>query len=75
LKWTADEIKTSVKTIEWDIQDLEETVRIVEANPQKFKLDTTEVNRRKMFVEKAKTTIQVSFVVIALIPEGYSQSC
>lgn len=38
-KWHADEIKSTVKTIEWDVQDLEETVRIVEANPQKFRLD------------------------------------
>lgn len=58
LKWTADEIKTSVKTIEWDIQDLEETIRIAERNPQKFKLDASELQRRRAFVERSKQTIQ-----------------
>ena len=56
-KWTIDEIKSNVKTIEWDIQDLEETVGIVEANPQKFHLDAAEVARRRQFVEQSKSTI------------------
>lgn len=59
LRWTADEIRSSIKTIEWDIQDLEETVRIVESNPVKFKLDLSEVQRRKAFVEQSKSTLEV----------------
>jgi spore cortex formation protein SpoVR/YcgB (stage V sporulation) len=59
LKWTSEEIKSSIKTIEWDIQDLEETVRIVEANPQRFHLDAAEVARRKGFVDQAKQKMEV----------------
>lgn len=51
LKHTLDEIQSSLKTIEWDIQDLEETVRIVESNPARFKLTQQEVSRRRAFVE------------------------
>ena len=59
LKWTTDEIKSSIKTIDWDIQDLEETIKIVESNPQKFKLDMAEVQRRKQFIQDSKSRIQV----------------
>lgn len=64
MRWIAEEIRSSCKTVEWDIQDLEETVRIVEANPQKFKLDVGEVSRRKQFVTEAKGKMEVlAFVV------------
>lgn len=71
LKWTADEIKTSIKTIEWDIQDLEDTIRIVEQNPSKFKLDGQEISRRKGFVKQSKTTIEA---ILKAVNEGQGRS-
>ncbi|KAI3654044.1 hypothetical protein MP228_000763 [Amoeboaphelidium protococcarum] len=52
-----EEITSQLKTIEWDIQDLEETVRIVESNPAKFRLTTAEVTSRRSFVEQCKSTL------------------
>ena len=34
--WTTKELRTNLKGIEWDLQDLDETVAIVEKTPQRF---------------------------------------
>ncbi|RKO96472.1 hypothetical protein CXG81DRAFT_12572 [Caulochytrium protostelioides] len=41
---SADEIRNTLGTIEMDLNDLEDTVRIVEANPTRFHLTTAETN-------------------------------
>ncbi|XP_065275627.1 syntaxin-10 isoform X2 [Emys orbicularis] len=33
--WTTNELRNSLRSIEWDLEDLEETIGIVEANPRK----------------------------------------
>lgn len=67
IKWTADEIKASIKTMEWDIQDLEDTVRIVEANPAKFRLDQAEIKRRNQFINDTKSTMNVWISYLILL--------
>lgn len=57
-KWTTREIKNGIKRIEWDIQDLEETIGIVEGNRQRFKLEASEVEARKSFITDTKATIK-----------------
>jgi len=57
-KWTVNQLKTGIKSIEWDIQDLEETIGIVEGNRQRFKLDQAEVESRKKFIQETKSTIK-----------------
>jgi len=57
-KWTTREIKNGIKRIEWDIQDLEETIGIVEGNRQRFKLEASEVEARKAFITETKGTIK-----------------
>jgi len=57
-KWTTREIKNGIKRIEWDIQDLEETIGIVEGNRQRFKLEASEVESRKAFITETKATIK-----------------
>jgi t-SNARE complex subunit (syntaxin) len=52
--WTANELKNGVRSIEFDLQDLDETVAIVEANPQKFKLAPGEVASRKKFISDTR---------------------
>jgi syntaxin 6 len=46
-----------VRSIEWDLQDLDETVGIVEANPKKFDLSTEEVASRKAFITQTRATM------------------
>lgn len=52
-----NEWRDKVQQIEWDLGDLEETVRVVEANGDKFGLDENEVANRKAFIYsmRAKT--------------------
>jgi len=57
-KWTVNQLKTGIKSIEWDLQDLEETIGIVEGNRQRFKLDQAEVESRKKFIQETKGTIK-----------------
>lgn len=36
LDWTTNELRNSLRSIEWDLEDLEETISIVERNPKKI---------------------------------------
>jgi len=58
-KWVANELKNGIKSIEWDINDLDETITIVENNKQKFKMDPVEMQSRKAFVAEIKKKINV----------------
>lgn len=47
-----------LQTLEADIADLEETIKVIEVNPYKYKLDFTEVRNRKYWVEKTRGDIE-----------------
>ncbi|XP_063726219.1 syntaxin-6-like [Symsagittifera roscoffensis] len=53
------EIKTALRDVQYDIEDIEETVRIVEANPKKFKINSNEINSRKQFIEASKDKLKI----------------
>ncbi|XP_029939805.1 syntaxin-6 [Salarias fasciatus] len=57
--WTTNELRNCLRSIEWDLEDLEETVSIVESNPKKFNLDETELKTRKNFIANTRLTVQV----------------
>ncbi|XP_033643324.1 syntaxin-6-like [Asterias rubens] len=56
--WTTNELRNSLRSIEWDLEDLEETIGIVEANPRKFKLEGSELEIRRQFVTDTKRKMQ-----------------
>ena len=56
--WTANEIKNSIRSVEWDLEDLEETIGIVESNPSKFTLSKNEIDSRKAFITNVKRAVQ-----------------
>ncbi|XP_071510647.1 syntaxin-6-like [Diadema antillarum] len=56
--WTTNEVRNSLRSIEWDLEDLEETISIVEANPRKFKIEPHELDGRKLFVKRTKDRVQ-----------------
>ncbi|CAG9763249.1 unnamed protein product [Ceutorhynchus assimilis] len=58
IEWTNTELKNSLRSIEWDLEDLEDTIDIVEKNPSKFKIDNRELTKRKHFIESTKNEIQ-----------------
>ncbi|XP_018421632.1 PREDICTED: syntaxin-10 isoform X2 [Nanorana parkeri] len=56
--WTTNELRNSLRSIEWDLEDLEETIGIVEANPKKFKITGAELCERKNFVEQTRSSLK-----------------
>lgn len=54
---TTNELKNNIRSIEWDLEDLDETIGIVEANPRKFNMDMSELNKRKLFVKQTRDDI------------------
>lgn len=45
-----NELRTNLKSIEWDLEDLDETITIVEQSPDRFKITMDEIRRRKQFI-------------------------
>ncbi|XP_052446955.1 syntaxin-6-like [Carassius gibelio] len=56
--WTTNELRNSLRSIEWDLEDLDETISIVEANPKKFNLDAMELAKRKAFITSTRQTVR-----------------
>jgi len=56
-EWTSSELLSGLRSIEWDLQDLEDTVSIVESNRQKFQLDEAELLARKDFIESTRQQV------------------
>ncbi|XP_032456509.1 syntaxin-6 isoform X1 [Nasonia vitripennis] len=59
LEWTSTELRNALRSIEWDLEDLEDTICIVEKNPNKFKLDNKELTLRRNFVEQTGEEVKV----------------
>ncbi|XP_016073468.1 PREDICTED: syntaxin-10 isoform X2 [Miniopterus natalensis] len=58
LDWTTNELRNGLRSIEWDLEDLEETIGIVEANPGKFRLPAGDLQERRVFVERMREAVQ-----------------
>ncbi|XP_017772405.1 PREDICTED: syntaxin-6 isoform X2 [Nicrophorus vespilloides] len=58
VEWTNTELKNSLRSIEWDLEDLEDTIDIVEKNPSKFKLDNKELTTRKNFIDSTREEVK-----------------
>ena len=57
-EWAATELRNSLRSIEWDLEDLDDTVNIVEKNPAKFKIDPTDLAARKAFIQQTKEEVE-----------------
>lgn len=58
-EWSVTELKNSLRSIEWDLEDLEDTVQIVEKNPTKFRIDGAELAIRKGFIETTREEVKL----------------
>jgi len=56
--WTTNELRNCLRSIDWDLEDLEETISIVEKNPRKFRIDAAELNGRRLFIQQTKSSIK-----------------
>ncbi|KAI2589139.1 syntaxin 10 [Homo sapiens] len=67
LDWTTNELRNGLRSIEWDLEDLEETIGIVEANPGKPAaqkspsdlLDASAVSATSRYIEEQQATQQL----------------
>jgi syntaxin 6 len=57
LDYTTTELRNSLRSIEWDLEDLEDTISIAEKNP-KHKIDLQELNQRRQFITQTKNEIK-----------------
>uniref|UniRef100_A0A803K4Q8 Syntaxin 6 n=1 Tax=Xenopus tropicalis TaxID=8364 RepID=A0A803K4Q8_XENTR len=58
LDWTTNELRNNLRSIEWDLEDLDETISIVESNPRKFSLDPAELRQRKAFISETRQCVK-----------------
>ncbi|RIA96045.1 t-SNARE [Glomus cerebriforme] len=58
LKRTEEELKSTLQDITTDLDDVEETIRVVESNPDKFSLTKREIESRREFVEQTRQRLQ-----------------
>ncbi|XP_041986610.1 syntaxin-6 [Aricia agestis] len=59
VEWTSTELRNALRSIEWDLEDLEDTISIVEKNSSKFKVDNREISDRRSFIEATKQEVKV----------------
>ncbi|KAH3794325.1 hypothetical protein DPMN_147856 [Dreissena polymorpha] len=50
--WTTNELRNSLRSIDWDVEDLEET------NPKKFRIEVSELKERRDFIERTKSAVR-----------------
>lgn len=53
------ELRNSLRSIEWDLEDLEEALNIVEKNPKKFKFESGEIESRKKFIDSTREEVDL----------------
>ncbi|XP_073449441.1 syntaxin-6 [Aquarana catesbeiana] len=58
LDWTTNELRNNLRSVEWDLEDLDETISIVESNPRKFSLDPAEMRQRKAFISETRQCVK-----------------
>ncbi|XP_011299318.1 syntaxin-6 isoform X1 [Fopius arisanus] len=59
LEWTTTELRNALRSIEWDLEDLEDTICIVEKNPTKFKIDNKELTYRRAFIDQTRDEVKI----------------
>ncbi|CAM0138071.1 unnamed protein product [Umbelopsis sp. WA50703] len=58
LVWTADDLKAALEAISQDLDDLEESVSAVQANPEKFKVTNGEIQARNNFITRTRSAVR-----------------
>uniref|UniRef100_H2Y0C8 Syntaxin 6/10/61 N-terminal domain-containing protein n=2 Tax=Ciona intestinalis TaxID=7719 RepID=H2Y0C8_CIOIN len=53
----SNDLRNGLRSIEWDLEDLDETIGIVECNPAKFRIDGSELSARRDFISATRNRI------------------
>eukprot|EP01094_Clydonella_sp_ATCC50884_P018104 TRINITY_DN3291_c0_g1_i2.p1 TRINITY_DN3291_c0_g1~~TRINITY_DN3291_c0_g1_i2.p1 ORF type:complete len:245 (+),score=58.68 TRINITY_DN3291_c0_g1_i2:123-857(+) len=57
-QWTERELKSALKSIIWDVQDLEDTIRVVEKDLARFHISESDLHQRKDFIRDARNQVE-----------------
>jgi len=57
-EWLSTELRNTLRSIEWDLEDLEETVRVLERTPKRYRLNNDDVAVRRKFVIDIRAYVQ-----------------
>ncbi|KAH8280511.1 hypothetical protein KR018_009027, partial [Drosophila ironensis] len=58
---TTTELRNSLRSIEWDLEDLEDTINILLQaikNPNKFRIDNRELSSRRLFIDNTRDEVK-----------------
>lgn len=60
-EWLSTELRNTLRSIEWDLEDLEETTTILEKSSAKryTKLNNDDIVHRRQFIKRTKVAIEV----------------
>ncbi|KAH8233590.1 hypothetical protein KR026_010075, partial [Drosophila bipectinata] len=63
VEWTTTELRNSLRSIEWDLEDLEDTINIllqaiITKNPSKFRIDNRELSSRRHFIDNTRDEVK-----------------
>ncbi|KAH8299629.1 hypothetical protein KR044_003717, partial [Drosophila immigrans] len=59
VEWTTTELRNSLRSIEWDLEDLEDTINILlKTNPTKFRIDNRELSSRRHFIDNTRDEVK-----------------
>lgn len=59
-EWLLTELRNTLRSVDWDLDDLSETLTIVERNSSKYGLTKQDLTERRRFVNDSKNLVQVS---------------
>ncbi|GAA34101.1 Syntaxin-10 [Clonorchis sinensis] len=57
LQELSDNLRQLLRSIEWDLEDIQETVSIVEGNPSRFQLSEKDVAARRQFLRETRDIV------------------
>lgn len=55
--WANDELRKGLSSVTYDLNDLADTVAVVESNTARFGIDAAEIESRKRFVQEARAAV------------------
>ncbi|KAL1922322.1 uncharacterized protein VTP21DRAFT_9861 [Calcarisporiella thermophila] len=58
LKGSAEDLMVQLGSIESDLADLEDTIKVVEENPEKFNLSFQEIDSRRYFIDRVRKQVE-----------------
>lgn len=59
IKRLCEEIRSLIRPLDEDLNDLDETIKVVQVNPGSFNLDKKDVEERKAFISATRRSMQV----------------